>query len=342
MKRRAFLATGLATGLALAPPAAHAQGASAPGAPGQGALLQGGAPAWPERAVTILEGYPPGGVTDLASRAVAERMTRELGVPVVVENRPGGATSVATTAAARARPDGYTLVMGTTTLAINQTLQPGLTPRDPARELDPIGMVFRTPFILHVHPSIPARDVAELIAYAKANPGRLLFASPGTGAVSHLCLELFKARTGIDVVHVPYRGGAPAALDLRQGRVHAMFQAPQEAGATLRDGATRGLAVTAAAPLPDHPGLPPISRTLPGFEVFFWQGLFGPAGLPGAVVERAAAALGAATRDPDIRARLAEQGVELVHGDAGMLRQALAADTERWGGLIREANIRLE
>ncbi|MCG7361434.1 tripartite tricarboxylate transporter substrate binding protein [Roseomonas sp. ACRSG] len=313
--------------LLLAPGAARAQDASG---------------AWPARAVTIVEGYPPGGVTDLASRAVAERMTRELAVPVVIENRPGAATSVAATAVARARPDGYTLVMGTTTLAINQTLQPNLTPKDPGRELDPIGMVFQTPFILHVHPSLPVNTTAELIDYAKANPGKVSFASPGTGAVSHLCLELFKARTGIDIVHVPYRGGAPAALDLRQGRVHAMFQAPQEAAPTLREGATRGLSVTAPQRLADYPDLPPIGETLPGFEVFFWQGLFAPAGTPGPVIARAAAALRAATEDPTIRARLAEQGVQLVSGDAEVLRRTLAADTARWGSVIREANIRLE
>ena len=326
MNRRALLASGLALP-AIIPASARAQGTTA---------------AWPTRAVTVVEGYPPGGVTDLASRAVADRMARELGFPVVVENRPGAATSVAATSVARARPDGYTLVMGTTTLAINQTLQPTLTPRDPGRELDPVGMVFRTPFILHVHPSVPARTTAELIEHAKANPGKVTFASPGTGAVSHLCLELFKARTGVDIVHVPYRGGAPAALDLRQGRVMAMFQAPQEAAPTLREGATRGLSVTAGARLADYPALPPIAETIPGFEVFFWQGLFAPAGTPPAVIERAAAALRAATDDPAARARLLEQGVELVSGDAEVLRKTLADDTARWGGLIREANIRLE
>ena len=299
-------------------------------------------PAWPERPVTIVEGYPPGGVTDLASRAVAEPMSRQLGQPVVVENRPGAATSVAATYGARARPDGYTLVMGTTTLAINQTLQPNLTPKDPGKELDPVGMVFRTPFILHVNPALPVRNTAELIAYCKANPGKVLFGSPGTGSVSHLALEMFRARAGVDIVHVPYRGGAPAALDLRQGRVHAVFQAIQEAKTTLSDGGTRGLAVTASAPIPGFPELPPIAETLPGFEVFFWQGLFAPAGTPAPVVARAAAALRAATSDPALRARMAEQGVELVSGDAAMLRAALADDTRRWGDVIREGNIRLE
>ncbi|MFH5923210.1 Bug family tripartite tricarboxylate transporter substrate binding protein [Roseomonas xinghualingensis] len=297
---------------------------------------------WPERPITLVEGYPPGGVTDLATRAVADPMTRNLGVPVVVENRPGAATSVAATYAARARPDGYTLVMGTTTLAINQTLQPQLTPKDPAKELDAIGMVFRTPFILHVHPSLPVKNTAELIAYCKANPGKVLFGSPGTGSVSHLCLEMFRARAGIDIVHVPYRGGAPAALDLRQGRIHVVFHAIQEAATTLADGGTRGLAVTANAPLPGYPNLPPVSETLPGFEVFFWQGLFAPAGTPAPILARAATALRAATDDPTLRTRMSEQGVELVTGDAEMLRATLASDTRRWGDVIREGNIKLE
>jgi tripartite-type tricarboxylate transporter receptor subunit TctC len=325
MKRRTLLGTGFAAPALLSVAPALAQG-----------------DAWPSRAITLIEGYPPGGVTDLASRAVAEPMSRELGQTVVVENRPGAATSVAATFAARARPDGYTLVMGTTTLAINPTLQPGLTPKEPAKELDAIGMVFQTPFILHVHPDVPARNTAELIAWAKANPGKLLIGSPGTGSVSHLCLELFKARAGIDAVHVPYRGGAPAALDLRQGRIHAVFQAVQEASATLADKSTRGLAVTANERLGLFPELPPVAGTLPGFEVFFWQGLFAPAGTPAPVLARAATALRRATEDTALRNRLAEQGVQLISGDGTALRERLVADTQRWGGVIREANIRLE
>lgn len=305
------------------------------------ALAQGEAN-WPSRAITLVEGYPPGGVTDLASRAVSEPMSRDLGVPVVVENRPGAATSVAATYGARSKPDGYTLVMGTTTLAINQTLQPQLTPKDPVAELDPIGMVFQTPFILHVHPSVPATNTAELIAYCKANPGKVLFGSPGTGSVSHLCLELFRSRTGIDIVHVPYRGGAPAALDLRQGRIHVVFQAIQEAATTLADGGTRGIAVTANAPIPGYPSLRPVAETLPGFEVFFWQGLFAPAGTPAAILTRAATALRAATDNATLRSRMGEQGVALVTGDAATLRNTLISDTKKWGDVIREGNIRLE
>jgi tripartite-type tricarboxylate transporter receptor subunit TctC len=153
---------------------------------------------------------------------------------------------------------------------------------------------------------------------------------------------MFRARAGIDIVHVPYRGGAPAALDLRQGRIHVVFHAIQEAATTLADGGTRGLAVTANAPLPGYPNLPPVSNTLPGFEVFFWQGLFAPAGTPQPIITRAATALRAATDDPALRTRMSEQGVELVSGDATVLRKNLADDTRRWGDVIREGNIKLE
>ncbi|NMJ44406.1 tripartite tricarboxylate transporter substrate binding protein [Roseomonas sp. JC162] len=298
--------------------------------------------AWPSRSVSVLLGYPPGGVTDFASRAVCERMGRALGQTMVLENRPGAATALANTAVAQARPDGYTLLMGTSTLAINPALQPTLTPRDPMKDLTPVGMIFRTAFVLHVHPSVPARNTAELIAYAKANPGKLNFGSSGTGAVNHLCLELFRARAGIDVVHVPYRGGPAALLDLRQNRIQGMFNAVQEALPAVREGATRALAISSKERAAAMPELPPLADVLPGFDGVFWQGLFGPPGLPAPIVARAGAALRDATTDTDLIARMAAQGVALTPGDDAVLRQTLAAETAMWGQLIREQNIRPE
>jgi tripartite-type tricarboxylate transporter receptor subunit TctC len=279
-------------------------------------------------------------VTDVTTRAVAERMGRELPVPIVVENRAGAATSIASTAVAQARPDGYTLLMGTSTLAINPALQPGLTPKEPMRELAPIGMVFRTAFLLHVHPSLPVRSTAELIAWAKANPGKLNFGSSGTGAVNHLCQALFAQRAGIEVTHVPYRGGAPALLDLRAGRIQAMFAAVLEALPAVREGATRALAISSAGRSPLVPEVPPVAEAIPGFDVVFWQGLFAPAGTPGPVLARLGAALRAATEDPALRARMAEHGVEILTGDAAALRHLLEQETRIWGDLIRTAGIR--
>jgi tripartite-type tricarboxylate transporter receptor subunit TctC len=325
--------------------AALAAGLAAPPALPRAARAQtgpGGTDAFPSRPVAVLSGYAPGGVTDITSRAVAERMGRELGQPVVVENRVGGATAVANTAVAQARPDGHTLLMGTSTLAINPALQPSLTPREPMRELAPVGMVFRSAFVLHVHPSVPASSAAEFIAHCQVNPGRVNFGSSGTGAVNHLCQALFARRAGIEVVHVPFRGGAPALIELRQGRIHAMFQAVQEALPALREGATRGLAISSAERSPLLPEVPPVADTLPGFDAVFWQGLFAPAGTPEPAIARLGAALRAATEDPALRARMAEQGVALQTGGAEALRGLLARETEDWGRLIREAGIRPE
>ncbi|MBL6454866.1 tripartite tricarboxylate transporter substrate binding protein [Belnapia sp. T6] len=304
--------------------------------------LAAGQEAYPARAITVYSGYAPGGVTDVTSRAVAERMGVELGVPVVVENRVGAATAVANTAAAQARPDGYTLLMGTSTLAINPGLQPNLTPKEPLKDLAPIGMVFRSAFVLHVHPGVPARSTAELIAWCKANPGKLNFGSSGTGAVNHLAQALFAQRAGIEVVHVPYRGGAPALIDLRAGRIGAMFQAVLEALPALQDGATRGLAISSAAREPLLPDLPPVAETLLGFDAVFWQGLFAPAATPAPVLARLGTALRAATEDPVLRARMAQQGVAIATGDAAELRALLERETGLWGRLIREADIKAE
>ncbi|NOG72786.1 tripartite tricarboxylate transporter substrate binding protein [Roseicella sp. DB1501] len=300
------------------------------------------AEAFPERAISVVSGYAPGGVTDITSRAVAERMGQELGVPMVVENRAGAATAVANTAVAQARPDGYTLLMGTSTLAINPGLQPSLTPKEPMRELAPIGMVFRTAFVLHVHPSVPAKSTAELIAWCKSNPGKLNFGSSGTGAVNHLALALFAQRAGIEVTHIPYKGGAPALLDLRAGRIGAMFQAVLEALPSLREGSTRGLAISSAKRSALLPDLPPVAEAVPGFDVVFWQGLFAPAGTPEPVLARLGRALTAATEDAALRARMAEHGVDITTGDAEVLRQTLAAETKLWGDLIRTTGIRPE
>lgn len=298
--------------------------------------------AFPSRAITVITGYAPGGVTDATSRVVAQRMERELGQSLVVENKPGGATALASTQVAQARPDGYMLLMGTSTLAINPTLQPNLTPREPMRELAPIGMVFTTPFVLHVHPSLPVNTVAELIAYARANPGRVNVSSSGTGAVNHLCLEMFKQQARVDMTHIPYRGGAPALIDLQAGRVQAMFSAVLEALPSVRDGRTKGLGISSLQRIAVLPDLPPIADTLSGFDGVFWQGLFAPAGTPEPVIARLGTALGAATSDPAVIARMADQGVTMVTGDAAMLRRTLAEDTERWGRVIREGNIRPE
>ena len=298
--------------------------------------------AYPSRTISAVTGYAPGGVTDVVSRAVAARMSQELGTTIVVENRVGAATAVANTHVAQARPDGYTLLMGTSTLAINPALQPNLTPRDPARELTPVGMVFRSPFVLHVHPSLPIHNMAEFLAYARANPGRLNIGSSGTGAVNHLSQALLVARTGVELVHVPFRGGAPGLLELRAGRIQGMFNATQEAQPVVREGATRALGVTSRTRIPTLPDVPPIADTVPGYEALFWQGLFAPAGTPPPIMARLESALRVATTDPALVSRMAEQGVEMVSGGADDLRALLARELVSWAEVIRGQNIRAE
>jgi tripartite-type tricarboxylate transporter receptor subunit TctC len=297
---------------------------------------------FPNRPITLVNPYPPGGATDFGARLIAARMEPELGQSIVVENRPGAGTAVANSYVAGQRPDGYTLIMGTTSLAVIPALQPNVQPRDPRSAFTPIGTATRSPFVLHVNPELPVRTLSELIAHAKANPGKMSWGSSGIGAINHMTLELFRAQAGIDVVHIPYRGGAPALLDLHAGRIQAMFAAAQEAVGSLRDGRTRGIAITSTQRIPLLPDLPTVAETLPGFEVVFWQGLFGPAGLPELVVTRLGAALQAATSDATVRQRLAEQGIEAWVGDAALLRRALAEDTEIWGKVIRDQNIRLD
>lgn len=297
---------------------------------------------WPTRAVTLVVPYAPGGGADVITRAAAPMMERALGQPVVVENRAGGATALAATYVSQARADGYTLLMGTTSLAINPALQPNLTPRDPMRELAPVGPVYRNPFVLQVHASLPVRTLAEFVAYAKANPGKLDYGSAGIGTVNHLAFVLLAKEAGIEVEHIPYRGGGPALLDLRAGRVQALFSSALEAMPLIQDRVSRAIAVSSATRIALFPDVPPVADSIPGFDVAFWQGLFAPVGTPDAVVARLAEALRAATTDAELRRRMTEQGVDLVIGGPQEIARMLADETATWARVVRGANIRVD
>ncbi len=306
--------------------------------------LAGGASAqaFPTRAITVVVPYAPGGGADVITRAVGPMMERELGQPIVVDNRAGAATSIAATYVAQARPDGYTLLMGATPLAINPALQPNLTPKDPQRELLPIGPLYRNPFVLHVHHSMPVRTLAEFITYARANPGKINYGSAGIGTVNHLAFALLANDARIDVEHVPYRGGAPALMDLRANRVHIMFNSALEALPLLNEGVTRAIAISSAQRLALLPAIPPMADTIPGFDVAFWQGLFAPVGTPEPIIARLSAALRAGTSDSLLRARMVEQGVDLLSGGPADIARILAEETRTWSRVVREANIRAE
>ena len=298
--------------------------------------------AFPARGITLIQPFPPGGSSDLTARAVAELLSRELGRPVVVDNKPGGGTSIASTFVTQSRPDGYTLLVGSPSLAINPALQPSLTPRNPQRELSPIGTTYRSPYVLVVNAALPAANIAELVALARAQPGTLNFASAGIGSTNHLALELFRSLAGADLVHVPYRGSVASLLDLRAGRVQGYFGGSTEVGPLIREGAIRALGITSVDRLATFPDVPALAESLPGFEVNFWQGLFAPAGTPPEVIATLEAALLRVTRGGELSAKLSAQGVQISPGGADDLRRLLATETEKWGRVIRAANIRLE
>ncbi|WP_159992463.1 tripartite tricarboxylate transporter substrate binding protein [Roseomonas sp. 18066] len=311
-------------------------------------LLLGGLPlaalpsqaqeSFPARAITIVNAYAAGGQTDIATRLTADRLGAAIGQRVVVENRVGGATSIASTAVAQARPDGYTLLAGTSSLAINPTLQPKLTPRDPQAELAPVGMIYSGAFVLHVYPGLPARTLAEFIAYAKAHPGQLNYGGVA-GTVVHLATEMLCQRAGIEMTAVPNRGGVEGLLDLQAGRIHCNFQSPVEAMPSLQEGKTRALAISARQRLANLPDVPTVAETLPGFEAVLWMALFAPVGTPAPAIARIAEALARVTGDADYQARMAQIGLTAQAGGAPEVRALLAADTINWRRVITEAGI---
>jgi tripartite-type tricarboxylate transporter receptor subunit TctC len=294
--------------------------------------------AFPSRSITIMNAYAAGGQTDIAIRLTADRLAAAIEQRVVVENRVGGATSIASTAVAQARPDGYTLLAGTSSLAINPTLQPKLTPRDPQTELLPVGMIYRGAFIFHIYPGIPVTTLPEFIAYAKAHPGQLNYGGV-VGTVVHLAMEMLCQRAGIQMTAVPNRGGVEGLLDLQAGRIHCNFQSPVEALPSLQEGKTRALAISSRARLPNLPDVPTVAETLPGFEAVLWMALFAPANTPGEVVSKLSAALQMVTENQAYQSRMAQIGLTAETGGPSDVRSLLAADTANWRKVITEAGL---
>lgn len=316
------LLLGLAAGTALGGPAA-AQGE------------------WPARAIRMISPFPPGGAADLLARALAEELTPVLRQSVVVENRTGAGGSVGTEATVRAAPDGYTLVMGSTgPLAINPALQ--RLSYDPERDLVPIAPVAAVASVLVVHPAVNARTLAELLALARAEPGRLNYGSSGIGSAQHLFAELVKQQANVDITHVPYRGTGPAMVDTVGGRLTMMFDTTPTALPHIRDGRVRPIAVTSARRDPALPDVPTIGETLPGYEALGWYGILGPAGMPAAAVERMNREVNALLGRAEFRAKLAAQGVEPMTGSPADFAALIARDRARWAEVIRRGNIRTD
>jgi tripartite-type tricarboxylate transporter receptor subunit TctC len=299
--------------------------------------------AWPSKPVTLVVPFPAGGGADVLARTIMPRVARALGQPIVIDNRPGAGGNIGAEFVARAAPDGYTLLYGTNgTHGINPALYRKLG-FDPAKDFVPVARLTDIAAVLIVNPKVPAQTTAQLIAYARANPGRLNFASAGNGTTSHLAGEMFKQQAGLFIVHIPYRGGAPAMTDLIGGQVDMMIEVMPNAIPHVRDGRVRGLAVSTPKRFPTAPELPTIAESgLPGFEASAWDGIFAPAGTPPAVVQKINAAVRQALEDPEIAAVLLSRGAVPVPGSPETFARHVAASAERWQAAVRSSGAKVD
>jgi len=295
---------------------------------------------YPSRQVTLVLPFAPGGAIDIFARAVAQKLTDKLGKPFVVENRPGAGTVVAAHSVARAAADGYTVLVSPSPLAINATLYKKL-PYDTANDFMPVAYVADIPLVLVVHPSLPVQSIPDLIAYAKANPGKLAYASSGTGTTLHLSGEMLKSMTGITMTHVPYKGGPPALNDVVAGHVQLVFADPSSAIQQIRAGRVRPLGVTSAVRLPSAPDIPPIAEAgVPGFEAVSWTVFMAPARTPPAVAGKLHAELTALAATPEMREQAVKLGmVPVMSPSLEQLRGFLPREIGRWGKLVQQAGI---
>ena len=299
------------------------------------------AQAYPTRPVQIIVGFAPGGPSDILARLMGQWLSERLGRPFIIDNRPGASSNLGTEAVVKASPDGYTLLMIATTNAVNTTLYERLS-FDFRRDIAPIAAITREPHVLVVNPSVPAKTVAEFITYAKANPGKINMASPGKGTGPHMAGELFKTMTGAEMVHVPYRGAGPAYTDLLSGQVQVMFPGPASSIGYIRAGQLRVLAVTTSSRFELLPNVPTMDETLPGFEASSWFGIGAPRNTPTEIIDRLNGEINAGLASPTIKARLADLGGTPFPGTPADFSKVIAEDTEKWGNVIRAANIKPE
>src|SRR6476619_2919497 len=288
-----------------------------------------GAQVYPARSVRLIIGYPPGGSADITARLMAQWLSERLGQTFVIENRPGAGTNLATEAAVRANPDGYTLFLVAPANAINATLYDKLN-YNFIRDIAPVAGIIRFPNVVVVNPSVPVKTIPEFIAYAKANPGKLNMASSGNGSTIHMSGELFKMMTGVDLIHVPYRGGAPALTDLISGQVHVMFDNIPTCAEHVKSGKLRGLAVTSTTRSAVLPDLPTVADFLPGYEASAWYGIGAPKNTPAEIIATLNKAVNEILADPKVKAKFAEYGAMLIQGSAADFGKLLADETEKW------------
>jgi len=296
---------------------------------------------YPARPVRIIVGYPSGGSNDIVARLMAQWLSERLGHQFVIENRPGAGSNIATEAVVRAEPDGHTLLMVSTANMSNAALYDKLN-YDFIRDIAPVAGVMRVPLVMEVNLSIPAKTVPEFIAYAKANPGKINFASGGIGTSIHLSGELFKMMTGIDMQHVPYRGNGPALTDLLGGQVQIMFDTMPQAIGYVRAGKLRALAVTTAMRSDVLPDTPTVGESVPGYEASSLYGVAAPRNTPDEIVERLNKEVMAALADPAMKTRLADLGGIVLVGSPAEFGKLIVAETEKWAKVIRTGNIKAQ
>ena len=298
---------------------------------------------WPSKPIKWVVPFAPGGTTDILARTIGEKLSVTLGQPIIVENKPGAGGGVGAEQVAKSPPDGYTIMGGTiSTHAINASLYKNL-PYDPVRDFAPITLIVRVPNMLVVNPAVPAKDVRELIALLKANPGKYSFASSGNGTSQHLSGELFKVMTGVEMQHVPYRGSPPALADVVGGQVTMTFDNITTAWPLVKGGKLRALAVTTAKRSPIAPDVPTLAESgLPGYEIGSWQGVFAPAGVSTEIVKRLNTEIVRIINAPDVRQKLVDMGAEPAPNTPEEFAAMVKAEVAKWADVVRKSGAKVD
>lgn len=302
-------------------------------------LREASAQAYPNRPIALLVPWAPGGSTDILARVVATQMHQSMGQPVVIENRTGAAGNIGAGAVARAAPDGYTILFNTMSVHTMNHALFATMPFDGVKDFSPITLLAYVTNTMVVHPSVPANNLAEFIAYAKKNPGKIAYASSGAGSTNHLCAAMLERMAGIEMLHVPYRGGAPAVADTVSGQVQLFFTAGTQSLAHVKAGRLKLLAVTEAKRSPFLPDVPTVAETVPGYEMTVWYGAFGPPGMPKDVVAKLNSEIARALFIPEIKKRMDDIAVEVASSTPEDLGTRMSKDAEKWGVLIKSLGI---
>jgi tripartite-type tricarboxylate transporter receptor subunit TctC len=294
---------------------------------------------YPQRPISLIVPWAPGGSTDILARIVAEHLRQALGQPVIIENRTGASGNIGTLAAARAAPDGYTLLFNTMSVHTMNHALFATMPFDGVKDFSPITLLAYVTNTMVVHPSVPANTVAEFIAYAKANPGKIAYASSGPGSTNHLCAALLERMAGIEMLHVPYRGGAPAVVDTVAGQTQLFFTAGTQSLEHVKAGKLKLLAITEEKRSTLLPGVPTVGETVPGYEMTVWYGAFSAAGVPKEIVTRLNAEIGRILFLPEVKTRMADIAVEVAGSTPDELALRMRSDADKWGGIIKSLGI---